>query len=163
MPLACIPPFPRINELVYCIYVTTKPVHPWDFTIMKVTQGNWKKTEIHVLYKSVQKITDDILCGGLNNMPENGKNGIQITFQQNLWKTLWTTQKSIYGLKKNKPYYESVRLQISTAWRILVLDQFSTKSKHLMVHTWQVHLHSQVKQASLQFICLIPWLDQQPS
>jgi len=93
MPLACIPPFPRINELVYCIYVTTKPVHLWDFTIMKVTQGNLKKTEIYVLYKSVQKITDDILCGGLNKLPENGKNAIQITFQQNLWKTLWTTQE----------------------------------------------------------------------
>jgi hypothetical protein len=27
----------------------------------------------------------------------------------------------------------------------LVLDQFSTKSKCLMVHTWQVYLHSQAK------------------
>jgi hypothetical protein len=51
---------------------------------MKVTHGNLKKTEIHVLHNAVQKITDNILCGELNNLPENGKNGIQITFQQNL-------------------------------------------------------------------------------
>jgi len=51
---------------------------------MKNTQGNLKKTEICVLHNAEQKITNSILCGELNNLLENGKNGIQITFQQNL-------------------------------------------------------------------------------
>jgi hypothetical protein len=50
---------------------------------MKNTQGNLK-TEICVLHNAEQKITKSILCGELNNLLENGKNGIQITFQQNL-------------------------------------------------------------------------------
>jgi len=59
---------------------------------MKNTQGNLK-TEICVLHNAEQKITKSILCGELNNLLENGKNGIQITFQQNMWKTLWVTQE----------------------------------------------------------------------
>jgi len=51
---------------------------------MKNTQENLKKTEICVLHNAVQKITNGILCGELNNLHENRKNGIQITFQQNL-------------------------------------------------------------------------------
>jgi hypothetical protein len=51
---------------------------------MKVTQGNLKKTEIHVLHNAAQKITNGILCDELNNLLENGKNGIQIKFKQNL-------------------------------------------------------------------------------
>jgi len=51
---------------------------------MKVTQGTLKKTEICVLHNAVQKITNGILCGELINLLENGKNGIQIIFQQNL-------------------------------------------------------------------------------
>jgi len=51
---------------------------------MKVTQGNLKKTEIRVPHNAVQNITNGILCGELNSLLENGKNGIQITFQQNL-------------------------------------------------------------------------------
>lgn len=84
MPLVCNPPPPRINELIYCTYVTTKPFHLRDFAIMKNTQGNLKKNEIRVLHNAVQKITNGILCGELNNLHENRKNGTQITFQQNL-------------------------------------------------------------------------------
>jgi hypothetical protein len=71
-------------------------------TIIKLTQGNLKKTEIHVLYNAVQTIT----------------NGMQVTYFNKICEKLHGLHKNfIYGLKKNKLYCESIGLKIATPRR----------------------------------------------
>jgi len=84
--------------------------------IIKLTQGNLKKTEIHVLYNAVQTIT----------------NYMQVTYFIKICEKLYGLHKKfIYGLKKNKLYCESIGLKIANSRRILVKVSWTSFQQNL--------------------------------
>lgn len=89
--------------------------------IIELTEGNWKKTETHVLYTAVQIIT----------------NGMQITYFNKICEKLYGLHKKcICGLKKNKLYYELIGLKTATARRILVKVSWTSFQQKLYNVWW---------------------------
>jgi hypothetical protein len=82
---------------------------------MKVTQGNLKKTDIHVLHNAVKKLPTTFFVVSLITCLKMGRMEYKQHFNKICEKPYGLHNKSIYGLKKNKPYYESVILKIATA------------------------------------------------